>query len=163
AIRPCDSTAWAMRSHRSPTSAPAPHAVCCAGVAPTEKAAWRLCSITDKAETAPGYAPNRSKPCKTNCIATRPPNPWDPMPAPDPPATVILAADEACLYLQASLMRVGAPTGQTPVVRADAGRDNTHFYGALNLASGQEVVLRSDLMNAAASALFLSVLLQAYP
>jgi len=76
---------------------------------------------------------------------------------------VILAEDEASLYLQASLMRVWAPTGQTPVVRTDAGRANTHFYGALNLTSGHEVVLRSDLMNAAASALFLSVLLQAYP
>jgi len=76
---------------------------------------------------------------------------------------VILAEDEASLYLQASLMRVWAPTGQTPVVRTDAGRANTHFYGALNLASGQEVLMRSDLMNAAASALFLSVLLQTYP
>ena len=33
------------------------------------------------------------------------------------PKTVILAEDEASLYLQASLRRVWAPTGQTPVIR----------------------------------------------
>jgi transposase len=76
---------------------------------------------------------------------------------------VILAEDEASLYLQASLMRVWAPTGQTPVIKVDAGRANTHFYGALNLHTGEEVVFRSDLMNAAATALFLSLLLAAYP
>jgi transposase len=83
--------------------------------------------------------------------------------AQDAPDTVILAADEASLYLQASLMRVWAPKGQTPVVKVCANRDNTHFYGALNLASGQEVVLRSDIMNAQASALFLNRVLSAYP
>lgn len=60
-------------------------------------------------------------------------------------------------------MRVWAPVGQTPVVKACANRDNTHFYGALNLATGQEVVLRSDLMNAEVSALYLNRLLSAYP
>ncbi len=76
---------------------------------------------------------------------------------------MIVAGDEASLYLQASLMRVWAPRGQTPVIRADAGRDNTHFYGALNLLTGEEVTLRSDLMNAEVSALFLERLLMAYP
>ena len=76
---------------------------------------------------------------------------------------MILAGDEASLYLQASLMRVWAPRGQTPVVKAAANRDNTHFYGALNLQTGQEVILRSDLMNAEVSALFLQKLLLAYP
>jgi transposase len=74
-----------------------------------------------------------------------------------------LAADEASLYLQASLMRVFAPVGQTPVVKVAANRDRTHFYGALNLTSGAEVGLRSDLMNAEASALFLNRILQTYP
>ena len=81
----------------------------------------------------------------------------------DAPNTVILAADEASLYLQASLMRVWAPKGQTPTVRVAANRDNTHFYGALNLATGQQTVMRSDLMKAEVSALFLSQLLAAYP
>ena len=76
---------------------------------------------------------------------------------------MILAGDEASVYLQASLMRVWAPIGQTPVVTAAPGRENTHFYGALNLQTGQEVILRSDLMNAQVSALFLCRLLLAYP
>ena len=46
--------------------------------------------------------------------------------AQEAPETVILAGDEASLYLQASLMRVWAPVGQTPVVPAAPGRDNTH-------------------------------------
>jgi len=76
---------------------------------------------------------------------------------------VILAADEASLYLQASLMRVWAPTGQTPVIRAAANRDSTHFYGALNLATGEQTVMRADLMNAQTTVLFLLWLLQTYP
>jgi transposase len=76
---------------------------------------------------------------------------------------VILAADEASLYLQASLMRVFAPVGQTPVIRASAQRDNTHFYGALNLMTGEQTVLRSDLMTQEVSVLFLQQILDAYP
>ena len=83
--------------------------------------------------------------------------------AQDAPDTALLAADEASLYLQASLMRVWAPVGQTPVIRACANRDNTHFYGALNLATGEQVTLRFDLMNAEVSALYLNRLLTAYP
>lgn len=83
--------------------------------------------------------------------------------AQDAPDTVILAADEASLYLQASLMRVWAPKGQTPIIRVVANRDNTHFYGALNLATGQEVTLRSDIMKNEVSALFLLRVLSAYP
>lgn len=76
---------------------------------------------------------------------------------------MILAQDEASLYLQASTMRVWAPVGKTPIVKCAANRDSTHFYGALNLQTGQETVLRSDLMNAEVSALFLNRVLLAYP
>lgn len=79
------------------------------------------------------------------------------------PRTVILAGDEASLYLQASLMRVWAPRGKTPLVRVEGSRDSTHFYGALDLESGQEVVLRSERMNGQVSALFLKRVLLAYP
>lgn len=75
----------------------------------------------------------------------------------------MFAEDEASLYLQATLMRVWAKKGQTPVIKVAANRDNTHFYGALNLRNGHEVVLRSGLMNAQVSALFLQQLLAAYP
>lgn len=67
------------------------------------------------------------------------------------------------MYLQASLTRVWAPAGQTPLVRVAANRDNTHFYGALNLATGEQTTLRSELMNAQASALFLNRLLCSCP
>ena len=52
------------------------------------------------------------------------------------------------LYLQASLQWVWFKKGETPVVKVAANRDNVHFYGALNLQTGEETVLRSKLMNA---------------
>ena len=67
------------------------------------------------------------------------------------------------MYLQATLMRVWAPTGQPPVIKVAANRDSTHFYGALNLLTGQEITLRSELMTAQVSALFLWRVLLAYP
>ncbi len=79
------------------------------------------------------------------------------------PKTILLAGDEASAYLQATLMRVWAKKGHTPVVPVSASRDNTHFYGALNMATGKETLLRSALMNSEVSALFLQKLLDAYP
>ena len=43
--------------------------------------------------------------------------------------TVILAEDEASLYLQATTAAVWAPRGNTPVVHAHPGRDKVNFYG----------------------------------
>ena len=60
-------------------------------------------------------------------------------------------------------MRVWAPTGQTPVVKVAANRDNTHFYGALDLATGTQTVMRAELMNAQTAVIFLDRLLQTYP
>jgi transposase len=77
--------------------------------------------------------------------------------------TILLAGDEAGLYLQATTCHVWSPTGQTPIVRADPGRAKTNFYGALNLHSGQEIAMRSDLMNAEVSAQYLEMLLEKYP
>jgi transposase len=76
---------------------------------------------------------------------------------------VIVAGDEASLYLQATLQVVWAPVGQTPIVKIDPGRANLHFYGALNLQTGKEVVMRSTVMTAVASVLFLLKLVLAYP
>jgi transposase len=83
--------------------------------------------------------------------------------AQEAPNTVFLAGDEAGLYLQATTCYVWSPSGQTPIVRADPGRAKTNFYGALNLHSGQEVAMRSDLMNAEVSAQYLEMLLEANP
>lgn len=76
---------------------------------------------------------------------------------------MIVAGDEASMYLQATLRIVWAPKGETPVVKVDPGRDHLHFYGALNLQTGQEVVMRSPIMNGATSVLFLHKLVSAYP
>jgi transposase len=66
--------------------------------------------------------------------------------------------DEAGLYLQATTSFVWSVIGETPIVRVDPGRKQTHFYGALNLLSGQEIVLRSEVMTGAVTALFLQTL-----
>lgn len=79
------------------------------------------------------------------------------------PKTVILASDEASLYLQATTTRVWAPQGQTPIVRADAGRSKTCFYGSLNLCTGGEIVTQCATMNAQTSAAHLQQILTAYP
>lgn len=67
------------------------------------------------------------------------------------------------MYLQATTAAVWSPVGQTPCVRVDPGRAQTHFYGTLNLVTGQEVVLRSDVMNAQVSAHYLEQILTTYP
>ena len=48
-------------------------------------------------------------------------------------------------------------------MRADPRRARTHFYGTLNLQTGQEIAMRSDLMNAEVSAQHLEMLLDANP
>ena len=67
------------------------------------------------------------------------------------------------MYLQATLHVVWAPRGQTPIIQLHPGRESTHFYGALNLHTGQELAMRSPVMNAETSALFLHKLLLTYP
>jgi transposase len=76
---------------------------------------------------------------------------------------VFFALDEASLYLQATTSFVWAAVGETPIVRADPGRKLTHFYGAVNLLTGQEIVLRSEVMSAEVSAQFLQTLLESTP
>jgi hypothetical protein len=49
------------------------------------------------------------------------------------------------------------------VVRVHPGREKVNFYGTLNLHTGQEMVMRTDVMNAAATALHLEQILQAVP
>jgi len=65
--------------------------------------------------------------------------------------------------LQATTCHVWAAKGQTPIIRVDAGRASTHFYGSLNLLTGEEIAMRSDLMNNEISAQHLQMLLDAYP
>ena len=79
------------------------------------------------------------------------------------PETVILAEDEASLYLQATTTVVWAPQGQTPLVRVHPNRDKVSFYGSLNLQTGQEVVTQEPTMNGEATARHLEKVLSTYP
>ena len=76
---------------------------------------------------------------------------------------MILAEDEAKVYLQASTMATWAPRGQAFTVRCDPSRVHATFYGTLNLKTGHEIVTRAETMNAEASALHLQALLDAHP
>ncbi len=76
---------------------------------------------------------------------------------------MILAADEAALYLQATTTRAWAPRGQPPVVRADPGRAKTCFYGTLNLHTGQVLACQTPTLNAATTAAHLEQILTTYP
>jgi transposase len=76
---------------------------------------------------------------------------------------VILAEDEAKIYLQASSMAVWAPRGQTFTVRCDPGRAHANFYGTLNLKTGREIVTQAVQMNAETTALHLHAILDAHP
>jgi transposase len=67
------------------------------------------------------------------------------------------------LYLQATTSFVWSVIGETPIVRADPGRKQTHFYGAVNLVSGKEIILRSDVMISEVSAQFLQAILDSEP
>jgi transposase len=55
------------------------------------------------------------------------------------------------------------PKGQTPIVKQDPGRDSLHYYGTLNLETGQETVMATQTMNGAQTARYLQMLLDAYP
>lgn len=76
---------------------------------------------------------------------------------------MILAEDEASLYLQATTMRVWAPVGQTPTVRVSTKREMVHFYGCLNLTSGEEYAMRTQTMNSETTAAFLEQVAQHNP
>lgn len=76
---------------------------------------------------------------------------------------MILAEDEAKVYLQASTMAVWAPRGQAFTLRCDPGRGHANFYGTLNLKTGHEIVTRAETMNAEASAVHLQAILDAHP
>src|SRR5579859_2486876 len=79
------------------------------------------------------------------------------------PQTAILSEDEAWMYLQATTMNVWSPSGQTPSVRVDPGRAKAAFYGTLDLQTGQELVSRSPVLTAQASAQHLDLILKAIP
>lgn len=76
---------------------------------------------------------------------------------------MIMSEDETSLYLQATTQAVWAPRGQTPVVRIHPNREKVSFYGTLNLKTGQEIVMRSHVMNSQASVRHLEQILDSEP
>lgn len=81
----------------------------------------------------------------------------------DHPNGHIFALDEMSLYFQATLTRVWAPIGQTPVVRMTPQRDCAHFYGALELRTGREIALTAPQQTSQMTANFLCILLTLFP
>ena len=81
----------------------------------------------------------------------------------DAPETVIVAMDDASLYLQATPMAVWGPRGQPLVMRCEPSRTKTSFYGALNLKTGQVLAQEVAQMTAATTASYLESLLSRYP
>ena len=81
----------------------------------------------------------------------------------DHPQGVIVTIDQISLYFQATLTRVWAPIGQTPIVKVSPQRDHVHFYGALEVRSGREIALPVDDQNSEITANFLCVLLLLFP
>ena len=57
------------------------------------------------------------------------------------PNAVILAMDQMSLSFRATLTRVGAVRGQTPVIRVSPQRHQGHFYGALDVRRGRDIAV----------------------
>lgn len=81
----------------------------------------------------------------------------------DHPDGVVLALDQMSAYLQATLTRVWFPIGQTPYVRVTPQRDCIHFYGALDVISGQEVALSLPKLDSAHTIYFLEHVVACFP
>lgn len=81
----------------------------------------------------------------------------------DHPEGVILAMDQMSLYFQATTTRVWARRGQTPTVRVATQRDHVHFYGALNVCSGQESALTLPKQSGEMTCHFLDHVQAVYP
>jgi transposase len=71
--------------------------------------------------------------------------------------------DQMSLYFQATTTRGRARRGQTPTVRVATQRDRAHFYGALNVGSGQESALTLPKQSGEMTCHFLDHLPAVYP
>lgn len=74
-----------------------------------------------------------------------------------------MIVDQMSLYFQATMTRVWARHGQTPTVRVATQRDRAHFYGALNVSSGQESALPWPQQSGQMTCHFLDQLQTVYP
>jgi transposase len=81
----------------------------------------------------------------------------------DHPNLAILTLDQMSLYFQATLTRVWALKGQTPLVRVTPQRDHVHFYGALDVRNGREIALPALEQTGAVTSDFIRILLMLFP
>lgn len=81
----------------------------------------------------------------------------------DHPQGILLTMDQLSLYFQATLTRVWALRGQTPIVKLSPQRDHVHFYGALEVRTGREIALPVSSQNAEITANFVCLLLMLFP
>ena len=79
------------------------------------------------------------------------------------PQGVILALAEMSADLQAVLTRVWSPVGQTPCVWVTPQRDHVHFYGALEVISGQEIALSLASLDGEHTIHFLEHIVSCFP
>src|SRR5262245_18634399 len=66
--------------------------------------------------------------------------------------------DELRLYFQATLTRVWASIGHTPIVRVHPQRDHVHFYGALDVRPGRDIALPALEQTSTITANFIALL-----
>ena len=71
--------------------------------------------------------------------------------------------DQMSLYFQATLTKVWAPIGQTPVVKVCPQRDHVHFYGALDVRTGREIALPASAQSSQITANFICIVLMLFP
>jgi transposase len=81
----------------------------------------------------------------------------------DHPDGIILAMDQMSAYMQATLTRVWAPRGETPVVRITPQRAMLHFYGALDVIGGREVALSLPKLDGENTVHFLNHVVSCFP
>lgn len=81
----------------------------------------------------------------------------------DYPDGVILSMDQLSLYFQATMTRVWARRGQTPTIRIATQREYVHFYGALNVLTGQQTTLTLPKQSGEMTCHFLEHILACYP
>jgi|SRR5439155_11062125 len=67
------------------------------------------------------------------------------------------------VYFQASLPRVWAAIGQTPVVRVSPQRDQVHFYDALEGRQGRAIAMTAPQETSTLTAHVLMMLLRLFP
>ncbi len=79
------------------------------------------------------------------------------------PDLVIWAMDQMSLYFQATLTRVWAAKGQTPIVRIAPQRDHIHWYGALDVRRGRDIAVPAVEQTNEVTADFIRLLLMLFP